>query len=193
MKYGQKRTYAEHKKDNTEQLLTMLEKRLENLKTQYNLFFAGEIRIPPEGDRESLEKSVRNLLYAPQKSGRNGLLIQNLTSKFALYNNMWKKKLNEVETGMMIIKKKPSAYMEDQAPKKKKTPEVALDISLNREDSFDKFYESYSKLLKKDSSNEAQKEKVINSLKTKLITKNLIDAKISLSVSDGKLKLKIKQ
>lgn len=177
--------------ENVEHLIMSVNRRIEALKTQYNLYFSGELRVPPESEREELEKMVRDILYTAPKSPRGSLLIQNLSSKFSLYNNMWKKKLNEIETGLVTIKKKPSAYLEE--PKEKKKPAETLDISLNREDSFDTFYDKYNTLLKKQPGTESQKEKVINSLKAKLISKNLIDAKVSLSVDKGKLKLKIKK
>ncbi len=197
MQYGgkQKRgNFLKKDKDNVEQMVMVINNRIEALKTEYNLFFAGEIRVPPEREREALEKAVRNILYKEYKAPTVRFLIQNMSQRFALYNNMWKKKLNEIETGALIIQKKRAAYMEDQeAPKKKKKLKgISMDISLNREDSFDKFYDTYNKLLKKKGASESQKEKLINSLKTKLITSNLVDAKVSLSVSEGKLKLKIK-
>ncbi len=181
---------------NLESFLTSINGRIESLKTQYNLFFSGEIRIPPEGEREALEKIVRDMLVSTPKTARVRLLVQNVSSKFTLYNNMWKKRLNQIESGVEVLKKKKSAYLEDPEEAKKKervkVKEEVLDISLNREDSFDKFYEQYNKLLKKEPGNEAQKEKVINSLKMKLISRNLIDTRVSIGVSNGKLRLKIK-
>lgn len=179
---------------NIEHMIMSLNGRIENLKTQYNLFFSGELRIPPEGERESIEKVVRDLQVSSQKSARVSLLIQNLSSKFSLYNNMWKKRLNEIETGLFTIQRKKTAYTEERTPPpRKKEKEKFLDVSLNREDSFDNFYDQYTKILKKGPGTEAQKEKVINSLKTKLISQNLIDAKVSVAVDKGKLKLKIKK
>lgn len=179
------------RQDNVEHLILSINNRIESLKTQFNLYFNGELRVPPESEREEIEKMVRDILYTAPKSPRGNLLIQNLASRFSLYNNMWKKKLNEIETGLFTIKRKRTAYTEE--PKPKKTPVETLDISLNREDSFDSFYDKYNTLLKKQPGTEEQKEKVINSLKAKLISKNLIDAQVSLSVDKGKLKLKIKK
>jgi hypothetical protein len=182
-------------KDNIDHIVMSLNARIENLKTQYNLFFTGEIRIPPEGERESIEKIVRDLQVSTRKSARTNLLIQNLSSKFSLYNNMWKKRLNEIETGLFTIQRKKRAYTEEPKPPPPppKKKEVFQDVSLNREDSFDNFYDQYTKILKKSPGTEAQKNKVINSLKTKLISQNLIDAKVSIAVDKGKLKLKIKK
>lgn len=105
---------------------------------------------------------------------------------------MWKKKLSEVESGLVTIKKKKTAYVEENKPARK-TPEEFLDISLNREDSFDSFYDKYNAVMKKKNGGEGHKEKVINSLKAKLISQNLVDARVSISVEKGKLKLKIKK
>lgn len=188
------RTSIKSQQENIENLIMSVNRRIENLKTQYNLYFSGEMRVPPESEREELEKIVRDILYTAVKSPRSNLLIQNLASRFSLYNNMWKKKLNEVESGLVTIKKKRTAYLEEpKKPKKEKKPAETLDISLNREDSFDTFYDKYNTLLKKQPGSEKQKEKVINSLKAKLISKNLIDAKVSLAVEKGKLKLKVKK
>lgn len=179
---------------NIDNVVMSINNRIESLKLQYNLFFSGEIRLPPEGERESIEKVVRDLQVSTHKSARTNLLIQNLSSKFSLYNNMWKKRLNEIETGLFTIQRKQKAYTEEpRAPRSRQKKEEFMDVSLNREDSFDKFYEQYTKTLKKDRGSDEQKEQVINSLKTKLISQNLIDAKVSVSVEQGKLKLKIKK
>jgi len=179
------------RKDDIERLISTINVRIENLKVQFNLFFAGELRIPPENEREEIEKMVRNLMLSPHKSPKSILLIQNLSSTFSVYNNLWKKKLSEIESGMVVIKKKKTTYFEEPKPTPQK--EYLLDVSLNREESFDTFFDKYSDLLKKSSANEAQKEELINSLKSKLISQNLIDAKVRLSVSKGKIELKVEE
>ncbi|NIM16616.1 MAG: hypothetical protein GTO45_31935 [Candidatus Aminicenantes bacterium] len=176
---------------NMELLVQDISQRIEDLKIQFNLFFTGEIRVPPEKERGDLEKRIRNLIYAEQKSPRLSLLIQNVSSRFSLYNNMWLKKLNEIETGVSVIKRKPTAYMEEpKAPPKSKTKTV--NVSLNSEESFEKFFDNYVQLLGNKAKTVPDKEQVINSLKSKLITSNVIDAKVSLSIEKGKVKIKIK-
>jgi hypothetical protein len=177
--------------DKLEQLISNLNQRIENLKIQFNLFFAGELRIPPENEREDIEKKVQGLQLSQHKSPKSTLLIQNLSSTFSIYNNMWKKRLNEIETGLVTIQKKKTVYIEEPKPTPEK--EYCLDVSLNREESFENYFAKYHLLSKQGPAEEAQKEEVINSLKAKLISQNLIDAKVILSVSKGKLKLKIKE
>ncbi|MCX6581578.1 MAG: hypothetical protein NT166_15495 [Candidatus Aminicenantes bacterium] len=185
--------HIESPDDKIEKFIMNLDGKIEYLKTQFNLYFTGELRIPPESEREDLEKMVRDILFSPHKSSRAKLLIQNLASKFSLYNNMWKKRLNEIESGVSPLTRKPRAYDEKEEPAPVEIPEETFDISLNREDSFDKFYDKYNQLMKKDAGDETQKEKIINSLKTKLIGQNLIDARVSLAIDKGKIKLKIKK
>jgi hypothetical protein len=181
--------------DKIEKFILTIDAKIESLKTQFNLYFSGELRVPPESDREDLEKMIRDILFSPHKSPRAKLLIQNLTSKFSLYNNMWKKRLNELESGVATLTRKKPIYEEKEEPEPVSVtiPEETFDISLNREESFDTFYNKYNQLLKKDSGDESQKEKIINSLKAKLIGQNLIDARVSLAIDSGKLKLKIKK
>ncbi len=171
-----------------EQKLHRIEAEIERLKTDFNLFFSGELRVPPEQEREKMEKDVRKLLYAEVKSPRLNLLIQNLSSKFSVYNNMWLKKLHDVEAGVLIIRRKTRAFMAAGNGK----IEHSLDISLNREDSFDKLYSKYSELMG-NKGGAAPRDELINRLKGALISNNLVDASIKLSVDQGKVKIKIKK
>ncbi|UCH95848.1 MAG: hypothetical protein JSV88_03120 [Candidatus Aminicenantes bacterium] len=182
--------------ESIEAFIQDMDHRVENLKVQFNLFFSGEIRIPPEKEREELETRIRNLMSRGHKSPRVNLLIQNLGSRFSLYNNMWLKRLNELETGISVIKRKKTAYTEESKPPPKpiipKVKPVNVDVSLNSEDSFEKFFDNYSRLLPQKNRAALDKEKVINSIKTKLITANLVDAQVNLSLQKGKVKIKIK-
>jgi hypothetical protein len=180
------------KQKQMEAMVNDINRRIEDLKVQFNLYFAGELRVPPEKERETLEKKIRNIMSAEQKSARLNLLIQNVSSRFSLYNNMWLKRLNEVETGVTAIQKKRVAYMVAEKEVKRKPKAKTVNVSLNSEESFDKFFDDYANLTAKKTSQPIDKEKVINSIKSKMITSNLIDAKVNLSVEKGKLKIKIK-
>jgi len=179
--------------ENIEHILQDIERRIEDLKLQFNLFFSGELRVPPEKDREDLERRIRNISSGNQRSPRVTILVQNVSARFSLFNNMWMKRLKELETGISTIPKKKSAILDEpERPRKPKQTETKqVDVSLNREDSFDQFFDNYSRLLS-GTKTQLDKEQVINSIKSKMITSNLIDAKINLSVEEGKLKIKIK-
>lgn len=175
----------------TEKKIRDIERRIEQLKINFNLFFSGELDIPPETEREAVEKLVRTLLYSGHKAARLNLLMQNISSRFTLYNNMWLKKLNELETGVITIKRKRAASTEE--PSKSWNTKV-YGISLNREDSFNNLYQKYRDLFPKASSQiPLNKEDLIRSIKSKMISSNLVDAKAAISVSQGKLKIRIKK
>lgn len=179
--------------DNIELLVKDMEKRVEGLKLKYNLFFSGETRIPPEKEREELETRIRNLMSKGHKSPRVNLLIQNLGSRFSLYNNLWLKRMNELETGISVVPKKKIAYMEEpKPPPPQKVNPIDVDISLNHEESFEKFFENYSRMSSENSKKSLDREQIINSVKAKLITENMVDAQVRLSLKNGKVKIKIK-
>jgi predicted RND superfamily exporter protein len=177
--------------NDVELLLHNLNNTIERLKAEYTLFFAGEIRVPPEQERERLEKKMRNLVSGGSRNPRIALLIQNVSSKFSLYNNMWLKRLNEQESGIVRSRKKPVIYKDVE--KKKPPMKSSVDVSLNSEESFEKFYENYKKMSLLQSEKLVNKEKMINSIKSKLITANIVDVKIELHIEKGKVKLKLKK
>jgi len=177
----------------TEQTIRLLDLRIENLKNAYNLFFSGEIRVPPEKERTDIEKSLRNLTYSSAKSPRTAMMIQNLTFKFSLYNNLWLKKLNEIESGVSPRLVKGKSFARSAAPAKdqaKKENEIIVRIT--DESTFENFYQAYRQL-KPDSGKEDRKEKIIRAIKNKLISSNLEIARIELSNRQGKINIKIKK
>ena len=170
-----------------------ISQRIESLKVEFNLYFSGELRVPPEKERVTVEKKMRNLVYSGKKNARVSLLVQNVSSRFSLYNNMWLKRLNEIETGVAPIqKKRVASMMNDPVKPKPPAPGVIVGVSLNSEDSFESLYNSYAQLIAKKESTPQEKDKVINSIKSKMISSNVIDAKVNLSIVDGKLKIKLK-
>ena len=174
-----------------------IDRRIENLKIQFNLFFAGELKVPPEKEREGIETSIRKILSYTGKSSKIKLLTQNLSLKFSLYNNMWLKKLNESELGFPFIRKQ-KILKTDYANLEKK-PSISLQeehsmkLSLNKEESFEKFYDLLKKISPEKLKNQKEKEKTINSLKSQMIFKNYIDAEVKLKLTHGKIKIILKK
>ncbi|MCK4836085.1 MAG: hypothetical protein KAT17_05590 [Candidatus Aminicenantes bacterium] len=173
-----------------EQLIVSLDRRIEDLKIKFNLFFSGELNIPPEKERGDIEKQIRNILSSEHKSAKLTILIQNIASKFTLYNNMWLKRLYEIEVGIVPLHKKRTNNLGEQPDQSIK--QKVLLISLNDENSFEQFYNQYCEMSKNKSQKKFDKEKIINSLKTKMITANLIDAKINIVTKHGKVKISLK-
>ncbi len=175
----------------TEKQIADLEKKIDELKSKYILFFAGESKQPPEKEREYIEASVRKLIYGGAKTPRMDMIIQNLASRFSLYNNLWLKKLNELESGAQIIHKKKTSPTPPPSRREKEHREISL--NLNDENSFEALYAAYRELLPASVKTDRDKNKIIDSIKTKMLTNNLVEARVSVAIQNGKLSIKIKK
>lgn len=175
----------------TEKKIADLEKKIDELKSKYILFFAGELKMPPEIEREHIETSVRKLIYSGAKTASMDMIIQNLASRFSLYNNLWLKKLNELESGTQGVQKKKTA--QPSLPPKREKERLEISLNLNDEDSFARLYEAFRELLPANGKTDREKDKIIDSIKTKMLTHNLIEARVSVAIQNGKLSIKIKK
>lgn len=173
----------------TEQQIVQLEKRIDDLKQEYILYFSGETRQPPEKKREDLEKAVRKLVFGGAKTARMDLIIQNVAQRFSLYNNLWLKQLNERESGMLPGKKKAAPPAAAAARADKGPREIFL--TLNDEDTFERFASAYQELL--PGGGDQEREQIITSIKAKMLTHNLVEARVSVSKQHGKLSIRIKK
>jgi hypothetical protein len=179
----------------SEKEVVTLERKIDDLKAKYILFFAGESKQPPEQEREYCEKAIRNLIYGGAKTAKMSMIIQNLAARFSLYNNLWLKQLNESESGISRQQKKKAAQSPSQPqaqPKKDKAHQEVL-LNLNDEDSFENLFSAYQQLLPKNSKAARDKDAIINSMKTKMLTHNLVEARVSLSFQNNKLSIIIKK
>ncbi|MBN2345682.1 MAG: hypothetical protein JXO51_04765 [Candidatus Aminicenantes bacterium] len=167
-----------------------LEKRIDDLKKEYILFFNGESKLPPEKKREDLERAVRKLVFSGAKTARMDMILQNLAQRFNLYNNLWLKKLSELEAGTSTIRKKKAA---PPPPPKREKQSREIFVTLNDEETFEHFVAAYRDLLPGGGPSEKEREKLIESVKAKMLTNNLVEARIFVSKQHGKLSIKIKK
>ncbi|MBU4267450.1 MAG: hypothetical protein KJ808_01170 [Acidobacteria bacterium] len=175
----------------TEKQITDMERKIDELKSKYILFFSGELKLPPEKEREYIEKAVRKLIYGGAKTAKMDMIIQNLASRFSLYNNLWLKKLNELESGAPVIRKKKTIQISPPPKSEKGYREIFL--NLNDEDSFERLYEAYRELLPVSGKTDREKDNIIDSMKAKMLTHNLVEARVSIAIHNGKLSIKIKK
>lgn len=184
---------GEKQKNAVESHIHSLEARIEKLKVEYNQFFAGEIQTPPEKERESLETQVRRLLNQEHRSPRINLLIQNMSARFTLFNNHWLKQLHDLEVDSNPKKRPRGRARQEGGDQDSKSNLHEIRVSLNREDSFEEVFSAYRRMMVNPSMTSNAKEKWINSLKTKMISANLVDAQISISREEGQLKIRVKK
>ncbi len=180
----------------TEKQIAVLERKIDELKQKYILFFSGETKQPPEQEREETEKAVRKLIYGGAKSAKMSMIIQNLAARFSLYNNLWLKQLNEMEFGVSRLRKKNVATQppyKSQPQSKKDTGPQEVFLSLNDEGSFENFFATYQQLLPQTKRADLDKEEVINSVKSKLVTHNLVETKVSVTLQNGKPNITFKE
>jgi hypothetical protein len=184
----------------SENEVAALERKIDELKSKYILFFAGESKQPPEPEREECEKAIRKLIYGGAKTAKMSMIIQNLAARFSLYNNLWLKQLNESESGISKLQKKKETVLPPQAkvkPQSQAQPHQSksqkdIHLSLNDENSFEKMFAAYLQMLPKNSKTAQDKDKVINSMKAKMLTHNLVEAEVSISLQNSKLSIVIK-
>lgn len=175
-----------------ERQVTQLERRIDDLKAEYVQFFNGDIRQPPEKKREDLEKAVRRLVFGGSKTARMDMIIQNLAQRFSLYNNLWLKKLNELETGTPSGRKKKAAAAPAPAVRKDGGPREVY-LTLNDENTFERFASVYDEMLPGSAASERERDKIISGIKAKMLTHNLVEARISFSRQGNKLSIRIKK
>lgn len=176
-----------------ERQVSQLEKRIDDLKAEYVQFFNGDIRQPPEKKREDLEKAVRRLVFGGAKTARMDMIIQNLAQRFSLYNNLWLKKLNELETGTPSGRKKKTAAAATTAAARKEAGPREVYLTLNDEETFERFASVYNELLPGSAGSEQERDRVIAGIKAKMLTHNLVEARISFSRQGNKLSIRIKK
>ena len=184
---------GERQKDAVENHILSLETSIENLKILYNQFFAGEMPTPPEKKRETLEKQIRRLLNQEHRSPRINLLVQNLSARFTLFNNLWLKQLHDLETDLNPNRRPRGSSRLESGEQNAKPTQDEIRVSLNREDSFEKVFSAYRRLMVNPAMTSDAKEKWINSLKSKMISANLVDAQISIIREEGRLKIRVKK
>jgi hypothetical protein len=138
-----------------------------------------------------LEKAVRKLIYGGAKTARLDMIIQNLASRFSLYNNLWLKKLNELESGVTTIQKKKS--FQPPPPPRKEKEQREIYLTLNDETTFERLVAAYRELLPDSPNAEKERNKIIETMKTKMLTHNLVEARVTFTVQKGKLSIRIKK
>jgi len=177
----------------TERQIAELEKRIDDLKAEYLLFFNGETKLPPEKKREDLEKAVRMLIYGGAKTPRLDMIIQNVAQRFSLYNNLWLKKLSELECGTPLTQKKKAQRPAPPPPPRTGKGQREVFLTLNDEKTFERLFEAYREMTPDGGDAEKDREKIINGMKAKMLTNNLIEARITFTVQKGKLSIRIKK
>lgn len=145
---------SEIKKD-----LDELEKKIEQLKVDYEKFFVGIINIEPIPLKNSIQQLIKK--YAAKANQFNNVMLlfryRNLTARFLTYQEYWNRILRLIEEG-----KNPKDYR--KLIEEKQKPLVMVENEPQEPDKYEKLYDEYAKLLK----NQKKEPPTIESFRTTL-------------------------
>jgi len=87
---------------NAEELLERLDKELDRVKLQYQLYFIGTISKPPYDDRVKLDRLARFCRQNIPTRTQERFRMHNLLTKVANYTELWDKTVKNIEEGKTI-------------------------------------------------------------------------------------------
>lgn len=82
-----------------EEMLENLEKRIEDLRNQFEQYFLGSRKRAPEQDRTTVQFIIRRLSNQSVPNTRLRFRFQQMTAKFNSYNQYWNRVLQQIEAG----------------------------------------------------------------------------------------------
>ncbi len=80
-----------------EEDLNTLEDLLRRLKVEYDIFFNGSRKRPPEDMRARLDKLVKRLSQATNMTFSERFQFNTLVARFHLYSDLWRRTMNKLE------------------------------------------------------------------------------------------------
>jgi len=96
-----------------EEDLNTLEDLLRRLKVEYDIFFNGNRKRPPDELRGRLEKLVKRLSQANTMTFSERFQFNTLLARFYLYRDVWRRMMTKQELG---IEKETQALADKRAP-----------------------------------------------------------------------------
>lgn len=129
-------------KSEIKQDLDELEKKIEQLKVDYEKFFVGIINVEPLSLKNQIQQIIRK--YASKLNQINNVMLvfryKNLTARFLTYQEYWNRILKLIEEG-----KNPKDYRRLATYKKP----LITKLQETEQDVYKKLYDEYVNILKK--------------------------------------------
>ena len=94
--------------------LDKLEEDIRILKTKYDSFFAGIMRVPPMHERRMLEVYVHELSRLKIRDNARRFRFNQLLTRFNQYREMWARKMREREEGPLDYRRRRAALSGEQ-------------------------------------------------------------------------------
>ena len=108
-----------------EELLDSLEKRIEDLRNQFEQYFLGARKRAPEQELTGVTYLIRRLSNQTITSTRLRFRFQQLMSKFNSYNQYWNRTLQQIEAGTYFRERFKQQMHEREAAKNAPPPQPA--------------------------------------------------------------------
>ncbi len=83
--------------------IAALEQRLQRLIREWERFFSGDLRVPPQVERDLLGQRLRQLTETPTQRAAERFRVEQLQHRFMTYATNWERMLREREEGRMRI------------------------------------------------------------------------------------------
>ncbi len=82
-----------------DKLLNDMDITIKKLKIEYDIFFAGGKKTPPENMKMKVEKMIQRLLDEKGMSFAQKFRFNTLVARYNVYKELWRKKLKQIEEG----------------------------------------------------------------------------------------------
>ena len=79
--------------------ILMLEKALKDLIHRWERYFAGDLRVPPQIERDRLARRLRMMTEKPTRRSAERFRVEQLQHRFMTYAQNWERMLREREEG----------------------------------------------------------------------------------------------
>lgn len=89
--------------------LEKLEEDIRRLKVQYDLFWAGVVKVPPSFMRHQLESYLHDLNKQKMRDNGRRFRFNTLLSRYNQYREMWARKMREREEGPLDYRRRKAA------------------------------------------------------------------------------------
>jgi hypothetical protein len=102
--------------------LDKLEEDIRKLKVKYEMFFMGNVKMPPQHERHMLEVYIFELGKQKMRDNGRRFRYNQLLSRYNQYREMWGRKMREREEGPLDFRRRKAALDEPSAPTPQSAP-----------------------------------------------------------------------
>jgi hypothetical protein len=128
--------------------LSNLDEWLRRLKVEYDIFFNGHRKRPPEDLRARVDKVVKKLVEATDMSFSQRFRYNTLVSRYYVYRDLWRRTMKERENSEEAARELSAEIGPDDSAKATDPSPIEIQVSIaNPEKEEDKVRQLYDALL----------------------------------------------